>query len=235
MVRTMPGKGRLVAICGIDGSGKTVQCELLCRRACAAGRRVETMEFPRYGQGFFADLAARYLRGEFAKDPALVSPYLAALPFACDRWQAAPMLRAWLEQGALVVCNRYVAANLAHQGAKIGSPAGRQEFARWIEDLEYGIFALPRPDLNVWLDMPPEIAAHLVSGKGEREYLQQNEDIHETNSAHLKATREVYRELAEGGADWSTVTCARGGRPLPPEEIAESIWRGVSRALDYGE
>jgi len=230
-VDNVPGKGHLIAICGIDGSGKTVQCELLCRRARQAGWRVETMGFPRYGEGFFADLVARYLRGEFGQDPAQVNPYLAALPFACDRWEAAPTLRAWLATGALVVCNRFVAANLAHQGAKIAAPAERGEFLRWVEELEYGVFALPRPAVNVWLDMPVEIACTLISKKGERKYLRQTRDIHESSLSHLKATHEVYRELAERGDDWVTIECSREGQPLPPEEIAERVWSAVSQAL----
>jgi len=232
LVNMAVDKGHLITICGIDGSGKTVQSELLCLRAREAGWKVETIGFPRYGEGFFAEVVARYLRGEFGQDPNQVSPYLAALPFACDRWQAAPKLRGWLEAGALVVCNRYVAANLAHQGAKIESPTERREFLRWVEELEYEVLGLPRADVNVWLDMPAEIASKLISGKSERSYLRRARDIHESNLPYLKATREVYRELAERGADWLTVECASGGRALPPKEIAERVWSALTRALD---
>jgi len=227
----MSTRGRLIAICGIDGSGKTLQADLLCDRARRAGLRVETIGFPRYGEGVFGDLIARYLRGEFAPDPAAVNPYLAALPFACDRWQAAPTLHAWLGEGALVVCNRYVAANLAHQGAKVASPDERRRFARWVEELEYSVFGLPRPDLHVWLDMPPEVAAGLISRKGRRTYLQDQQDIHENNLDYLRATREVYADLAREREGWLSVECAREGRPLPPQEIAETIWDATARLL----
>ncbi len=228
----MGERGRLIAICGIDGSGKTVQTELLCRRARQAGVTVQTMEFPRYQGGFFGELIARYLRGEFAKDPAAVNPYLVALPFACDRWQAAPILHGWLAEGALVVCNRYVPANLAHQGAKIESPAERSEFLKWVDELEYEVFGLPRADLHVWLDMAVQIASDLVSKKHPRKYLRQERDIHENSMSHLTATREVYSELAAQGPDWLTVHCAAGGHALPPEQIAQKLWAGVSRLLE---
>ena len=228
----MPERGCLIAICGIDGSGKTVQTELLCRRAQQAGWSVQSMEFPRYREGFFGPLIARYLRGDFAKDPAAVSPYLAALPFACDRWEASPRLQGWLREGALVVCNRYVAANLAHQGGKIQSAQERREFLHWVEKLEYEVFALPRPDLQVWLDMPPEIAVRLIARKKQRGYLAQGRDIHESSLAHLEATREVYRQLASETAAWVTVECAAEGQPLPPEQIAEQVWRRVKPLLD---
>jgi len=228
----MARKGRLIAICGIDGSGKTVQTELLCRRARKAGWRVEAIEFPRYEESFFGGLVARYLRGDFSKDPAGVDPYLAALPFACDRWEAAPTLRRWLEEAALVVCNRYVPANLAHQGGKIHSESERDEFLRWVEKLEYEVFAVPRPDLHVWLDVPPEPAVELISRKRKRGYLKDARDIHESSLAHLLATREVYRRLAAGSRDWLTVQCAVQGRLLAPEQIAEEVWRGVRPVLE---
>ena len=121
---------------------------------------------------------------------------------------------------------------MAHQGSKIESPAERVEFLRWVEELEYGVFALPRPVVNVWLNMPVEVACELISRKGEREYLQQTRDIHESSLSHLKATREVYRELAERGDDWVTIECSREGQPLPAEEIAERVWSAVSQALE---
>jgi dTMP kinase len=222
----MPRRGRLIAVCGIDGSGKTLQCELLARRAAAAGWRVESIEFPRYESGFFGQLIARYLRGEFAADPSAVDPYLAALPFACDRWEAKPTLVRWLKAGALVVANRYVSANLAHQGSKLEDPARRREFMRWVEEMEYGVFALPRPDLQVWLDMPPEAAVHLIAKKTTRAYLQQGRDIHENSMRHLRGTYEAYRELA-ASPGWLRIECAAGGRPLEPERIAAAVWDGI--------
>ncbi len=224
-------RGFLVAICGIDGSGKTVQTELLAARAREAGWRVETMEFPRYGEGVFGEVIARYLRGEFAREAAAVNPYLAALPFACDRWQAAPTLRRWLGDGALVVCNRFVGANLAHQGAKLPDPAERARFLDWVRELEYEVFELPRPDLQVWLEMPPALAVELISKKSERKYLRQQRDIHESSLPHLEATHEVYRELAAEEPGWVRVECAPAGRLLSPEEVAAKVWTTVSRMV----
>ena len=227
----MAKKGRLIAICGIDGSGKTVQSALLAERAGAGGWRVETIEFPRYTEGLFGELVARYLRGEFASSAQDVSPYLAALPFACDRWQARPQLRSWLAEGAAVICNRYVSANMAHQGAKIRDRAERRRFLDWVEELEYGVFDLPRPDLHVLLDVTPAVAARLVAGKGKRAYLKESRDIHESDAAYLRDTWELYDELAADASDWVRVECAPGGGLLGPEQIAEEVWRAVGPVL----
>jgi len=224
----MAAQGCLIAICGIDGSGKTLQSELLRDRAAATGLRVEAIDFPRYDQGFFGKLIARYLRGEISQDPAAVDPYLAALPFACDRWEALPVLREWLEAGAVVISNRYVAANLAHQGSKIESPESRREFLDWVERLEYDVFGLPRPDVHVLLDVSPEVAATLIARKQERKYLKQGKDIHESNLDYLAATGQVYRDLA-AAQNWLTIECAVGGKVRPPEAIAEEVWNGLCR------
>lgn len=224
-------QGRLIALCGIDGTGKTLQAAILKERAVALGRRVETMDFPCYKK-FFGRLAARYLRGEFGEEAGEVSPYLAALPFACDRWQAAPVLRAWLEEAALVICNRYVPANLAHQGAKIASDEERRPFLKWVEELEYDVLGLPRPDLHVLLDMPATLAGSLIERKEEREYLKNGRDIHESDAAYLAATREVYVQLAEETPNWLRVDCAPCGALLAPEEIAEQVWEGVRLVIE---
>ena len=129
------------------------------------------------GTELFADLVERYLRGEFAKRASDVSPYLAALPYALDRWQAAPQLREWLAQGRLVLCNRYVPANMAHQGSKLEDEAERRGFFDWVDELEYGVLGLPHPDLHLLFEMPPAVAAQLA---GERPAGPTGaEDIHE--------------------------------------------------------
>jgi len=225
-----PG-GRLLAICGIDGSGKTLQTRMLCERARRSGWLVRAIEFPRYEEGFFGALIARYLKGEMAPEALDVDPYLAALPFACDRWEALPVLRSWLEEGALVVCNRYVAANLAHQGGKLPAGPERDAFLHWVERLEYDVFGLPRPDLQVLLDMPPQVAVRLLAAAASRQRHGGGADIHESSLTHLGAAREVYRQLASGRPGWVTIPCAEEGRPLPPEAIAGRLWRAVSAAL----
>ena len=224
--------GRLIAICGIDGSGKTTQADLLARRVQEAGLAVQQVSFPRYGEGFFADTIERYLRGEFGTDPQTVHPCLGALPFALDRWQAASQVQEWLGAGTVVVSNRYVAANMAHQGSKL--PTGeRPAFYRWVAELEYGILALPKPRLQVLLDMPCRAALSLTRRRGPRGGMAGGEDIHERDERHLAATALAYRELAAGRwcGPWAIVRCAEGDAPLPPEAIGEEVWREVQRVL----
>jgi len=233
-MREVQTQGRLVVICGIDGSGKTVQTQALAERARSEGLRVQTLEFPRYREyreGFFGEVIARYLRGDFGQDPSEINPYLAAIPFACDRWQAAPRIRQHLRDGALVVCNRYVSANLAHQGGKIASAAAREEFFDWLLELEHDVFAIPRPHMQIWLDMPPRVAVRLIARKGHRAYLSGQQDIHEGSLMHLEATRQAYSQLAARDETWRTIECASGGQPLPVQAIADRVWAAVSELV----
>jgi len=223
--------GALIVLCGIDGSGKTVQSHALAKRAAEEGITVRRMSFPRYGEGFFADVAARYLRGEFGEDPGEVDPYLAAIPFAADRWEAAGTIKGWLDQECLVICNRYVSANLAHQGGKIVDPGARNDFFAWVERLEYEVFKIPRPHLHVWLDMAPQVARGLVARKGVRDYVGEGGDIHERSLRHLELTWEVYRQLSVGADDWAVVKCTSGGQPLPVGAIAAKVWEHVAGVL----
>ena len=222
--------GGLFVVCGIDGSGKTLQSQRLCERLKKGGHQVRYVEFPRYEDGFFGDLIGKYLRGEMVGNAADVSPYLASLPFACDRWELSPRLWEWVDKGCHVVCNRYVTANMAHQGGKIDDGAEREKFFSWVEKMEYEIFAIPRPKVHIWLDIEPEDALNLVTRKGERAYLKGGEDIHE-NLVHLQAAREAYAEISSRTSNWVTVKCSTGVGPLSPGDVEKAVWEQVVRFL----
>ena len=111
--------GRLLVIEGIDGSGKSTQLELLCRRLRDGGRDFERLSFPRYGEPSSA-LLRMYLNGEFGPGPDSVNAYAASVFFAVDRFASFALdWRARYESGGLFVSDRYVSSNAIHQGAKL--------------------------------------------------------------------------------------------------------------------
>ena len=92
--------------------------------------------------------------------------------YALDRFDASEKkLKKWLTDGTAVIANRYVGSNMGHQGGKMSDGKKRKDFFKWLYDLEYGICGIPRPDLNIILHMPAEIAQELVDKKAAREYI----------------------------------------------------------------
>jgi dTMP kinase len=215
--------GFLVALEGIDGSGKGTQAARLADRARDAGRTVASFSFPTYDGNPFAQAVADYLNGGFGSAEQ-VHPELAALLYAADRFHARGDLVAALAAHDLVICDRYVASNAAHQGAKLNGD-DRRRLLDWLDAVEYGEFALPRPDLVVLLDTPVALARTLVARKGARGYTTLEADIHEADAGHSSATRDVYLELARRGELWRVVPTARDdGAARDVDEIADEIW-----------
>jgi dTMP kinase len=221
--------GVLLAIEGIDGSGKGTQAAQLAERAAAAGYSVTSFSFPLYDGNPFSRAVADYLNGEFGSADE-VHPELAAMLYAGDRFHARPQLVAALEQADLVVCDRYVGSNAAHQGAKLDGEA-RARLLAWLDEVEYGEFALPRPDLVVLLDAPVTLARLLVGRKAARVYTTLEADIHEADAGHSGATRELYLELAARNSWRVVATEGDDGELRDVGEVAAEVWSAVEPLL----
>jgi dTMP kinase len=217
-----------IAIEGIDGSGKGTQTALLARKAKQAGLIVHTITFPGYDRNCFGQAVGRYLNGEFG-NVNQVAPELAALLYAGDRFASRQVLVDALRTKGLVIADRYVPSNLAHQGAKL-SPDERPAFISWLSTIEYDIYSMPHADLTVYLDLPVPLAMSLVLKKKQRDYTTLKADIHEQDMHYLERCREVFELLAvqNHGGDWIRVPCSRAdGLLREPADICDSIWRIV--------
>ena len=140
-------------------------------------------------------------------------------------------MRKWLEEGKIVVANRYVSANMGHQAGKIKEKACRDEFLKWLDELEFGIFGIPRPDKVILLYMPPEVGQELVDKKGAREYTKgKKRDIHEADLKHLKNAADAYAYVAKKYA-WGVIDCAKKGEVLSREAIHGKLWNTVKKLL----
>ena len=216
---------KLVAIEGIDGSGKGTQARLLVDRLNAEGTRAALLSFPRYEATFFGARIGDFLNGRFGSLDA-VDPFLAALLFAGDRAESKPVLDAALAEHEVVVLDRYVASNVAHQGAKrVGGE--RAELVRRIEHVEFALNGLPRPGVTVWLDLPVPLATRLIAAKNARSYTDRAADLQEEDAAHLAATAVVYADLA-ADPGWARVACADDRNVRPVNDIAEDVFTVAS-------
>lgn len=223
--------GKFIVIEGTDGSGKGEQTNRLVKRLAAAGQAVTPFDFPRYAEPS-AWHVGQYLNGNFGTIEE-VGPKTASLFYALDRYAAAPEIRAAIARGEVAVSNRYVGSNLGHQGSKFADPTERRKYFEWNYDLEFNINKIPKPDLNIILHVPAEIAQELVDKKAERQYLgDKKRDLHESDIGHLKRTEEVYRQLAElFPQDFTVIECAPGGKLMTIDEVHEKVWEVARKRL----
>lgn len=223
-------KGKFIVIDGTDGSGKATQTELLVNKLKKEGFDVELADFPQYGERS-AVFVEDYLNGKFgsAKE---VGPYRASIFFACDRYVASFKIKKWLEEGKIVICNRYVSSNMGHQAGKIKDNNEKDKFLEWLENLEYNLFNIPKPDLNLLLYVPTEITQELVDKKGHRDYVGGvKRDIHEADLQHLKDAAEAYRYVANK-YNWMIIDCIKDNQLMPIEQIHEIIWNKIKNVIN---
>ena len=221
-------KGKLIVIDGGDGSGKATQTALLIKNLKVAGYKVKVEDFPQYGQGS-AQAIEDYLNGLYGSAEEL-GPYIPSTFYAIDRFAASGRIRENLKRGYVVVSNRYVTANMAHQGGKIRDKKARDKYFKWLSDLEYNFYGIPRPDLNIILHMPARVAQKLVDKKARRGYTKKKRDLHEADLAHLKAAERTFIEISKK-FKYGLVECYEQGRILTPEMIASRVWKEVKRVL----
>lgn len=211
---------------GLDGAGKSTQIKLLRQMVEKTGRKCEYLHFPRFDAPIYGDMIARFLRGEFGSVEQ-VNPYLVALLYAGDRADAAAQIRGWLAEGKCVIVDRYVYSNIGYQCAKVASEEERKTLREWILRTEFEEFAIPRPTLSLFLDVPFGFTeAKLTSTRegADREYLSGGQDIHEKSLDLQRRVREVYLEAAREDEEFKVVDCSTdGGAMASPEEIFERV------------
>jgi dTMP kinase len=226
----MSTRGLLIAIEGIDGSGKHTQARLLEHSLLFKGHAVYATAFPQY-ESWFGSMVGKYLNGEFGPLEA-VDPHFSALLYAGDRFEAKARIESTLNEGKVVLIDRYVASNLAHQVARAAAEK-RSEFLRWIEHLEYSIYGLPREDLILYLRVPPSQAQKLVAKKSERNYTRATHDLQEKSLRHLEDAADMYDMLSRS-RPWATIQCydAQTNSLRLPEDIASEVLSAVQPVLD---
>lgn len=211
---------RLIAIEGIDGSGKGTQAARLCAALRAAGTSCTVLSFPCYDQTRFGAQIGAFLNGQFGQLDQ-VHPVLVSLLFAGDRLESLPRIQAALAAHEIVLCDRYVASNLAHQAAKATGTA-RAELRRWVEFVEYELFKLPRADRVLWLDIPVAQAQELIAKKAQRTYTEKAADLQEADANYLQHVADVYRELSTDPT-WRRIEVVRGQQIRTQEEITQDL------------
>ncbi len=220
-------KGLFIVIEGADGCGKATQTKKLADKKNKDSHTTHIIDFPRkdsfFGKLIYEGLAGDY--GEFG----MLHPKVASVFWAADRAVAAAQIREWLDSGKDVIADRYVSANMLHQGGKIKDDSERKEFFSWLEEMEYGQFNIPRPDIVLYLDVPYEISLRLIKERIAKK-LEVGElvktDQHESSPEHqLGARASALAILAD--SSWIRIQCSDDGITLLSEDIIHS------RICDY--
>lgn len=200
----------IIAIEGIDGAGKATLTRGLREALEGRGETVTGRTFPAYGQTVFADFADDALHGRLGDT--VDSAWAMALLFALDRRD---LFADGTERDGVLVLDRYVASNAAYSLARTGDPA----IVDWIRETEFGGFALPRPDLTVYLEAPVELAASRARRR-ESADADRTRDAYERDGGLQRKTAEAYRKLAgeNFGGPWVIVSA-----DAPPEDSVSAV------------
>lgn len=224
----------LIVLEGLDGAGKSTQLKMAADYIASLGRKVEYLHFPRYTAPIFGSLIGKFLRGDFGSLEQ-VHPQLVALLFAEDRNDASSLIRSWINQGHVVILDRYVYSNIAFQCAKLHDNAQAEELRDWIIDVEYGKFSIPKPDLNLFLDVPIEFVDSKLKNErdgGDRGYLKGKADIHESDITFQMNVRRLYLEQCDRDRKFKRIDCSDAdGHMLPADDIFQIIKSEIDRII----
>lgn len=217
---------KLFVIEGVDGAGKSTQIKFLQDFFRNMGYKSEYLHFPRTDQPYFGELIARFLRGEFGSLNQ-VDPYLVALLYAGDRKDSSELIKSWLNEGKIVLLDRYTYSNIAYQCAKLKDVKSQEKLMQWILSLEFEHFSIPRPDLNIFLDVPfsfTEKKLTSIRTGDDRKYLNGIKDIHEESLTFQKNVRDIYLRVSLNDGKLALIDCSNGkGEMLSPDKIFDSI------------
>lgn len=213
--------GIIVAIEGADGVGKNTAANGLREALNAAGRTAEVIGFPRYGETVAGVTIGRYMAGDMSVP---VTPHAAATLYALDRFEWRRAILDAVAANDVVIFDRYVASNMAYQGARV-PPEESRALMEWILALETGQFALPRPALSIYLDTPWDLAKAMILQKAERSYTAKSYDEYEADVALQQRVRGNYEAIVAADllGPWQIVRASEDGAMRPRDAIVGEI------------
>lgn len=203
-------KGKLIVIEGTNSSGKETQAKLLVERLNKMGIKAEKSAFPMYdtptGKIIGDNILGKNNAPLFMEGMNNIPPKVAALYYAADRAYNIEKITKLLDSGVNVILDRYVESNMAYQAAKFTEMKDKINMLLWMEQLEFNLLDLPRPDKVVFLYLPYEYR---------KDKIKNNEEI-------LKNTESVYSLMAER-YNFDIINCVKEDKIKSIEEINDEI------------
>jgi len=217
---------KFIVLEGLDGSGKSTQVKLIQQYFQENNLKYKYLHFPKNEEGLFGEMVSMFLRGEFGNIDQ-VNPYIVALLFAGDREHSKNTILNWLKEEYYVLVDRYVLSNIAFQTAKLHSLIEKEKLTRWIFNMEYEYFKIPRPDIEIFLDVPFSFTQKSLENNREgddRSYLKGKADIHEASLNFQENVRQEYLRCFGYSPHYHKINCSSNdGNMLFPDIIANNI------------
>ncbi len=214
--------GKLIVIEGLDASGKQTQTNLLCQALLKKDYQIKQISFPCYDSPS-SSLVKMYLNGEFGQSADDVNAYAASSFYAVDRY--ASFKKDWggfYNNGGIVIADRYTSSNMIHQASKMESICDKDAYLKWLYEYEFDDLGLPKPDMIVFLHMPPSFSEKLMRGRENKITGTMQKDIHEKDRSHLIHSYETAMYVAKK-FDWKIVECVKNNVLRSIEDIHMEI------------
>ncbi len=226
-------RGKLIVIDGTDGSGKATQVALLSGRLKKEGYTVKNVDFPEYYKNFFGKFIGHCLSEQYYNF-VKVHPKIASVLYAADRFESKSDIESWINKGYIVIANRYVSANQIHQGGKIKNEKKRKDFIKWLDEMEYKVFGIPKPDVVLYLSVPLELSIKMTKERNKnskRNYLGNKKDVHEVDLEFQKNSRKSALWLAKTQKYYKKIDCVKSDSIRTREDIHEEIYKKINPLL----
>ena len=229
----MSQRGKFIVIDGTDGSGKATQVRLLAERLKKEKKKIKVIDFPEYYSNFFGKFIGHCLSEQYYNF-VKVHPKIASVLYAADRFESKNKIETWLKEGNIVIADRYASANQIHQGGKIANTKKRENFLKWLAEMEYEVFKIPKPDVVFYLDVPISIALKLIQERnknGSRAYLGKKKDVVEKDKKYMENSRKSALWLAKTQKNWMKINCVKNGALQARENIHQEIYEKIKKII----
>ena len=207
---------KIIVIEGTDCSGKETQSKLIEEKLKKEGKKVLRISFPAYdsptGKIIEGPYLGKSMNTYFDEGPTQVDPKVISMYYAADRLYN---LKDIDENLDYIIFDRYVESNMAHQGSKIDNIEERKELYNFINELEYKLLKLPKPDITIFLHVPYEYVKKLKENRKQF-------DEHEKDDKFSKKSIDTYLELTNL-YNWNKIECIKDNNLRSIEDINEEI------------
>lgn len=208
-------KGKIIVFEGLDGCGKTTQVEKFKKYLEQNNIKYRFIKFPVYNNNVATPIK-EYLNGSLNADAYQVSAF-----YATDRLYS--YLTDWkkdYEEGMLILMDRYTYSNAIFQSARFEKFIGAQSYIKWLENYEFNILNLPKPDVTIFLDIDPNTSQLLMSERYNGD--ESKKDVHEKDMLFQKRCRGFAHILANEHK-WNVVRVDNCGHMRTVEDISNEI------------